>query len=199
MNIMKKCNYIKLCLLFILLSGFLFGQNKKDIKKYKIKSVTETITPYTNGQESSSYKNSYTTYTKDGKITNDTHFFSDGSVKRKETFTYDKNGNKTEETKYDAETKVAKEGVNKKITYKYDADNNEVEEVECDGSGKVIRKSTFLYSSLGEKTTEFELDGATNTVKKHTYSYDSKGLKIESKVYNDKNVLESVKKYTYEF
>lgn len=190
--------------IFLCASGIVsYGQNKKDIKKYKIKSITETVS-ITENNKTITYKEYYTLFDKNGKIIEETEFNADGSIKKKETTKYDNNDNKTEETCFHEKEHLKnnaplKESENTKTIYKYNSNNDKTEENEYDvGNGKLIRKQVNSYNNKGEKTQEETFDATNKSIKKIMYSYD-KGLKTEKKVYNKDNSLEETKKYTYTF
>ena len=191
-------NFRSLLLLLALLPSILFAQKRKEIKKYKIKSVTEWTTLYESGKVSATFKSQYTAFNKEGKTIEDTEFNRDGTLKKKETVTYNKNSDKVEETKFDNEQSQPKEKGTKKISYSYNGDNEKTEEIRF-LENKMVKKSVFQYNSLGEKTAELIYDENSKLKKKHLFIYNGQSLKIENKVYNGQDVLESVKKYTYEF
>jgi hypothetical protein len=198
-------------LLAVLLSSGLSAQSKKDIKTYKIKATAVNVTLYDGGKQTSTYKESYASYDKNGETLEQTDYYSDGTVKRKETNTYDntKDHNKTSEIvqKFDdPKKKAAKDDDDnsddskyKKVTYKYNGSGNKTEEAYYDDNGKLLRKTTFTYTSRGEKQFETDYDEHGLMTRKITYSYDGKGLKTEKKISDAKDVVTKVIKYTYTF
>jgi len=183
----------------ILIKPFLlFSQSKKEVKNYKIKSLTEWITITENGKEIK-YKDSFISWDKNGNITEKTDYNRDGTIKKKETAVFDSNGNKIGETLFDLKTPADKIDKNEKFTYKYDMEDNKIEEVEYDGSGKVLTKKLSSYNSYNQKTVEVTYDGNGKITKKSVYLYNSKGLRVEKKDYNVTNILQSVKTYIYTF
>lgn len=189
------------CVLFLFsLSGF--SQNKKekkDIKAYKIKAVTVMVTEFDNSGKENTRKDSYTTYDKNADILVNEEYRRDGSLKYKEVNKYDSNGNKTEETIFEAADNTLKAEANAKHVCKYDIDDNKTEDLEYDKAGKLVSKTQFSYNSKGNKVLEATFDPAGKLVKKVVYSYDSKGLKVERKEYNGLNVQLSSRKYQYQF
>jgi len=160
-------NLIMTLLAFCICSAS-FSQKKKDIKKDKIKSTTETITKIENGKEVT-YKDSYTSFDKNGNIIEEINYNKDGTVKKRHTSRFDDGKNKTEEIEY--------EGVD----------------------GKAIQKKhQYSYNSKGDKILEITYDGAGKLIKKEVYTYNSLGLRDEKKVYDAKNVLIESHKYSYE-
>jgi hypothetical protein len=178
-----------------------FSQNKKDkkdIKANKIKSVTETVTDYAGGKESSR-KDSYTLYNKNADVIINEEYKKDGTLKHKEVNKYDSNGNKTEEVVYDAADNTPKPEKTVKHVSKYDINDNKTEESEYDASGKLISKTQYSYNAKGDRTTELVFDSDGKQTKKVTYSYDSKGMKTEKKEFDASGNLLSLRKYQYEF
>jgi hypothetical protein len=197
----SKCVYI--LFLTCVLSLGANAQGKKDVKKNKIKSITEIVTTTENGKEIT-YKAYYIAFNKDGEVTEETEYYSNGTIKKKETTKYDANDNKVEETFYQKKNPKSDDEsealINQKIVYKYNVHNDKVEEDEIDAStGKIIKMQLFLYNSKGERNIEETYDANKKLIKKALFTYDSKGLKTEKKVYNANNVLEMTKKYVYEF
>ena len=193
----KLKNKIKItALLLCFISTSAFSQSKKDIKKLKIKSITETVTVYEN-EKSISYKLSFVSYTKNAKITEMTDYNRDGSIRRKETATFDEQGNKIEELIYGSLESVVV--TNRKTISKYNTDNNKTEDMEYDGKGKFIRSQKFTYDNYNNKKTETVFDAAGKINKKVTYRYDADGLRTERKEYNEKNILVLEKQYSYTF
>ncbi len=175
------------------------AQSKKDIKNNKVKSITENITVVENGK-TSNYKSQYTVYDKGGNVIERTEFMPDGTVKKKETFVFDKSGNKIEESLVEGKTAPdnGKEAKNYKKTSKYNVNNDKVEEIEYDGTGKIVKKTAMNYSTNGNKTLEVEYDGAGKISKKIIYTYNSKGLRVDRKEYEGDTMTEE-KKFDYQY
>lgn len=194
---------ITITLACFLLSTVSFSQDKKKLKKeikgFKIKSITETVTEYKDGKETTPRKDVFTAYDKNGEVTQREDYHKDGSLKHKETAVYDSKGNKTEETIFEPAEKQPKPEKNVKHVSKYDSDGNEIEQLEYDGSGKLVQKMQFSYNSKGDKTLEVTYDGDGKLTKKTVYTFDSKGLRVEKKDYDASNNLMSVRKYQYQF
>ena len=68
-----------------------------------------------------------------------------------------------------------------------------------DSNGKLLKKTVYSYNKNGDKSAEVLMDASGKVLKKSIYTYDGKGLKADKKTYNSDNVLESSKKYVYEF
>jgi hypothetical protein len=179
--------------LLVLISTLSFSQSKKEAKKNKIKSATVMETYYENGNPVT-YKDSYEEYDKNGHTLLKIEYKKDGSIKHKETNTYDAFNNKIEETEFDVEKKI-----NKKKTYKYNAFNDKTEETEYDENGKIIKFTSYAYNADGDRSNETIIDGAGKIKKKNMFTYNDKHLKVEKQTYNNTNQLESTKKWSYEF
>lgn len=196
-------------LTIILVSSYLnasFAQGKKDIKKNKMKTITEFVTVIENGNEIS-YKAYYVVFNKNAEIIEEIEYSSNGTIKKKETTKYDVNGNKVEETCFQQkERKNTKssseqiENVNVKTVYKYNAHNDKIEEDEIDlTNAKLIKKHILSYNNKGEKNSEETFNSENKMIKKETFTYNNKGLKVEKKTNTENNILENTKKYVYEF
>lgn len=198
-----KVKFIYTLYLLCIFSCSSFAQGKKDVKKHKIRSITEIVSTTENGKDVT-YKAYYIAFNKDGEVVEETEYYSNGTIKKKETFKFDVNDNKIEETFYQKKNPKADSDspalINLKTVYKYNAHNDKTEEDEIDAStGKIIKMHLFQYNSKGERNIEETYDGDKKLLKKAVFTYDNKGLKTEKKVYNASNVLEMTKKYVYEF
>ncbi|MDD5571342.1 MAG: hypothetical protein PHD97_09350 [Bacteroidales bacterium] len=142
------------------------AQGKKDIKTYKVSSETSYITVNENGKEVT-YKDSYTAYDKDGKVTEQTEFYKDGTIKRKETNKYDSQKNKIEEVIYDGKDKTTT-----KTTYTYNANKDRIGEIEYDNKGNILKQSVIVYNSKGFKTEKKTYNAGKQliAIKKYTYT-----------------------------
>ena len=190
-------------LLVFFISFFSFAQSKKKLKKevkgFHIKSITEMLSEFENGKETATRKDIYTVSDKDGNVIQKEDYKKDGTLKHKETALYDKDGNKIEETLFDAAEKQLKPEKNYKKTSKYDSNDNLLEEMEYDGTGKLIQKMQCSYNSLGNKILEVMYDESGKLTKKTVYTFDNKGLRVEKKEYDGANNPLTVRKYIYQF
>lgn len=173
-------------------------KEKKLIKTYGIKSVTENVIERINGKETTR-KDSYTTYDKNANVTAKEDYRKDGTIKHTETTKYDSKGNKLEEIIYDASENQLNLEKNVKRVFKYDKDDNKIEELEYDGSGKLVTKTQSSYTTNGDKILEVVYDVSGKLTKKIVYIYNAKGLRVEKKEYDGANMLLSDRKYTYEY
>ena len=187
---MKKIVLLLSCLAIITAAPC---QSKKERKKNKVKSTTEYVTVAENGQ-TITYKSQYEEFDRDGHSIQMIEYSENGAILHKETTKYDSFKNKVEETSFDA----AKKKTSRK-TYKYNALGDMTEEVEYNTAGAVTKKTLFAYSTDGNKSSETVYDGAGAMQKKMSYSYNAKNLKTERKSFNSANVLETVKKWEYEY
>ncbi len=177
----------------------LAAQNKKEkkaIKMYGIKSVTESVSENINGKETTR-KDSYTTYDKNANITFNEEYKKDGTLKHKESTKYDSKGNKIEETIFVLADSNPEKNIKK--TYKYNSEENKIEESEFDETGKLIKKILFNYNTNSEKVSEIEYSGAGKIIKKIVFAYDSKGLKAIKKELDANDKVISTRTYKYEF
>jgi hypothetical protein len=148
-----------------------FSQSKKDIKVNKIATETSYITVTENGKDVT-YKDSYTVYDKEGRVTEQTDFYKDGTVKHKEVNKYDSQKNKIEESVYDAKTD-AKGPTFKKNSYVFNTNNDKVGETEYDANGKILKQSVITYDNRGLKTDRktYSADKKLISTKKYVYTY----------------------------
>ncbi|MES2394955.1 MAG: hypothetical protein V4549_03085 [Bacteroidota bacterium] len=182
------------------------AQGKKDIKKTKMKSMTEFVTIAENGKELT-YKAFYVGFNKNADVIEETEYNNNGSIKKGETTKYDVNNNKIEKTHFEQKEKKNPknnsepiENINIKTIYKYNAHNDKIEESELDiTNAKLLKKHIFSYNNKGEKDREETYNAENKMIKKETYVYNNKGLKVEKKTFNGNNELEITKKYVYEF
>src|SRR5436190_1261884 len=95
-------NSIRLVPVFVLLCSITFAQNKKEVKKYKIKSGTETLTETIDGKEKT-FTESFQKFDKSGNPTEEIEYNKDGTFKKNEKRTTDVNGNVIAIKKYSYE------------------------------------------------------------------------------------------------
>ncbi len=192
---MRPClkHFVFFCLA-ALSSCAIFSQSKKQIKTYKIKSVTEY-----NVTTTGNVKENYKAFDKNANTIEDVRYNPDGSIRQKEIFKYDKLGNKLEESLYEQKKSLPDPERNYKRVSKYNGNNDKIEEIEYDGDGKVVKKEVYTYNANGDKVTEITYDALSIIRKKGVYSYDNKGLKTEKKIYGPSGALDQTKKFEYAF
>jgi YD repeat-containing protein len=157
---------------FILLFSLsVFSQSKKDLKNNKVQSETSFVTINENGKEIT-YKDSYTTYDKEGRVVEETDYYKDGTIKQKKTNKYDSQKNKIEETSYDAKDPAKGESYTK-TTFFYNKNNDKIGEIEYDAKGKIIKQSLIKYGNRGLKSERltYSADKVLISTKKFTYTY----------------------------
>ena len=185
----------------IIIVFFAFNTNaqskkeKKAIKTWGIKSITEFVTETVNGKETTR-KDSYKTFDKNANVTYSEEYFKDGRLKHKETNKYDSKGNTIEESIFDAADSHPLR--NYKRTYKFDSEENKIEETEYDENGKLVKKTQNTYNSGNEKVSETEYDSEGKIIKTTSYTYDSKGLRSSKTEYDSNNQVISKRLYKYE-
>src|ERR1043165_4154008 len=135
-----------LLFLFIALCGSSFAQSKKEVKKYKIKSCTETVTDYSDGKEKTR-QDAYMKFDGNVNVLEEIEYNKDGTFKKKEAHKYNKNDDVTEEIIYDE-----KGHVKKKTIIEYNAANDKTAETTYDVSGKIIEKIQYGYNAKGDKS-----------------------------------------------
>lgn len=171
-------------------------KEKKAIKMYGIKSVTESVSENINGKETTR-KDSYTTFDKNANITYNEEYKKDGTLKHKESTKYDSKGNKIEEIIFDIADSNPEKNIKK--TYKYDSEENKIEESEFDETGKLLKKIISNFNESNEKVSEIEYNGTGKIIKKIVFAYDSKGLKAIKKELDASDKVISTRTYKYEF
>ncbi len=156
---------IRLTLLFAtILASFTvsFAQSKKDIKKHKIKTITETVTSFEGGKELIR-NDQFTRYDKNGQIIEQIDYDKNGKVKTKTITKYNNLEDKNEETIFDGNNKQVLREV-----YKYDADGEKSEEWHYDDKDELVSKSIYTVK---------------NGLKIERKMYDTKGKLIQIKKY----------------
>jgi hypothetical protein len=191
-NHMNRIIILATCLL---MAFSVSGQTKKDKakKKANVKTVTEWETTYDDGKPTT-LKTSREEYDRNGRMTLQIDYGSDGSVLRKETTAFDSYGDKTEVTVFDAVKKKST-----KTAYKYNAFRDKTEEDEYNSAGTLVKKTEFSYNAEGKKAKETVTDASGAVLKKIVYSYNAKSLKTGKQTLNNANAVESEKKWEYEY
>ena len=93
---MKNISFFRFIIMLVLFSSSTYSQSKRQIKELHIKTITETTTVMYKGNKTS-YKSSFMSFNKKGKQTSKIEYNVDGNFTKKETATYDSEGNKIEE------------------------------------------------------------------------------------------------------
>lgn len=166
-------------------------QSKKDRKKNKIRSCTESFSETKDGK-TVAYKLSYEEFDKSGRSLLKIDYKPDGSIEKKESVKYDSYGNKVEEILQD----ITKNKYSKKLS-KYNVHNDKTEEVEYDEAGVILQKTSYMYSAGGNKVLETITDGSGRQIEKSIYLYNSHNLRSEKQLYDKMNNPDSSKKWDY--
>lgn len=140
------------------------AQDKKDIKKYKIKTVTQTITDVSSDKEKT-HKDLFQKYDGNGNTLEEVEFKSDGSIKQKTINTFDNNNNLIQEDKYE-DGKFTERKI-----YTYNPEGEKTAELIYDSANKLLRKSIYVYNNKGMKIEKktFDENGKFISLKKYTY------------------------------
>ncbi|TND07633.1 MAG: hypothetical protein FD123_3185 [Bacteroidetes bacterium] len=161
----------------ILLFAFspVLAQSKKEIKSYKIKTMIETVTSSNSGKETS-YKAEYRAFDKEGNTTEHTEYNADGSIKRKELNKFNSKGDKVEEIIIDK--------TGGKLTVAEEDD------------GK-YKHATYKYNNNGDETEDARYDQKGALIKKTVITYNSKNNKT-SEITTDATG-KTIRKITYAY
>ncbi len=157
-------NLVIVLMVFIPLLGM--SQSKSELKASKIKSRTIERTEQKDGV-TTTYKEFYEEYDKNGYTILQQEFNKTGEVKSKDTYKYDNFGNVSEKVEYDK-----KSGNTVKTVYKYDANGEKIEETDYDSGGSVKSRQVYSVDSKGLKkeTKEYNSKGELKWIKKYSYS-----------------------------
>jgi hypothetical protein len=156
------------CMIFLcLLSFFMNAQSKKEIKKYKIKMLTEIVTEVQDGKDIKRF-DVVRKFDKNGFETEEINYDKKGDLAQKKLARYNKDGDKTEETVLDGNGKqVARE------TYVYNGYGEKTEEIHYDNQDKLAKKLIYSIDAKGLKTERktYDAKGKLFQIKKYTYEY----------------------------
>lgn len=168
-----------------------FGQDDKDVKKYKIKSRT-VISTEVDEDGNTKEKKKVTLFDAQGNLIEEQSYKS-GSLDKRETYKY-VSGNCVEYCVYNGDGNLKK-----KETYKYDSFGKKIEEATYNGNGTLISKIEIVYNAFGEKKSVTQYDGKGVVLEKTVFTYDAKGLIKEKVVTDGKGKVIEKKVYTYTF
>jgi hypothetical protein len=177
----------------VMLMAFQASAGKKE-KKGKIKSTTELLTEYTNGKPVT-YKQSYEEFDKNGNTVQFVEFRKDGSIKHKETFTYDAANNLTDESLIDVPSGKVSHKAHKYtlVRDKY----RELEETSYNADGTILKKNVYTYTATAKKASETTYDGNGKLVKKTVFSYNSKDLHTSKQILDESGAIKEDKEWQY--
>ena len=144
-----------------------FAQSKKEIRKNNIKGVSEVITEYENGKEST-HNDVSKKFDKEGEVIQEINYDKNGVLKEKILTKNNKDGDKIEEIIYDANSKQSL-----RYTYKYNNFGEKTEEIQYDAKNAVLTKSVYLNNSKGLKAEKktYDAKGKLIQIKKYNYEY----------------------------
>jgi hypothetical protein len=155
-----------LIILLIFIAGLGFAQSKKEIKKYDIVAVTETITEVVDGKEVTR-TDSYKKFDKDGNVLEEANYDKYGKLQERIVRIYDRFDNKTQEITFDATNRQIK-----RETYKYDEMGEKTEEVEYNTKNLVVSRSVFITDRRGLKSEKKVYDSKGKLIQTKKYRYD---------------------------
>lgn len=155
------------CLVLLFVGTSAIAQSKKDIKKNKIKAITEQVTDYVGGKEITK-TDSYKKYNKEGQVVEEVEYDKNGKFKRKIVSKYNEFDDKTEEAVYDAENKLVEREV-----YKYDSYKEKSEVLHYNERNELDSKAVYVVNSNGLKTERrlYDTKGKLLQVKKYIYAF----------------------------
>jgi hypothetical protein len=158
--------FIRLIILFVSITNLGFTQSKKEIKKYDIVAVTETITEVVDGKEITR-NDSYKKFDKDGNVLEEVNYDKYGKLQERIVRIYDRFDNKTQEITFDATNRQIK-----RETYKYDEMGDKNEEVEYNAKNLVVSRSVFITDRRGLKSEKKVYDSKGKLIQTKKYRYD---------------------------
>ena len=158
--------FIRLTILFVSIAGLGFAQSKKEVKKYDILAVTETITEVVDGKEVTR-NDSYKKFDKDGNVLEEVNYDKTGKLKERIVRIFDRFDNKTQEITFDAANRQAK-----RETYKYNELGEKTEEMEFNDKNVLMTLSVFITDRRGLKTEKKVYDSKGKLVQTKKYRYD---------------------------
>ena len=188
---MKKLLLILLCVPLM----FSFGENKKDTENEKKKEIENDLTEenikvkqitgttYVIASEEIYRKDKYL-YNKDGNMTEMTSYNANGELGSNSKYKYDEDGNKTEWKYYDGELAT-------KYKYQYDEDGNEMEK-SCYriSDGRLSLKFNYQYDEDGNMIGNSSYGYPSDWNYTYQYEFDKLNNWIVRTRYEDGNPLE---------
>lgn len=157
----------RLTLLFFFLGIFFTAnaQSKKEIKKYKIKSVSE--------MDISGGKTLYDSkkvFDANGEVKEETSYDKFGKIKSVIQSKHNDLGDVIEEVEFEGKNKFKEKRI-----IKYNDNKDKSEEEVLDATGKLIKKHIYVYDSKGLKVERKTLDanGKVKSIKKYNYEFNN--------------------------
>lgn len=142
------------------------AQNKKDLRKYGVKSVTEIVTK-TEEVKEITFKDSYQRFDKNGNAIEEINYRKDGTTKERIIRKFDEGNNLVQEEIFDGSGKLIQKLINT-----YNIDEEKTSETEFDGNGQEVKKTLILYNNKGLKTEKkvYDKSGKLVMLKKYHYT-----------------------------
>lgn len=124
------------------------------------------------------YEKTVCIYNVQGKVTEESVYYSDGKLDSKSVYTYDEQGKRIKEQKYDGD------GILKwEIVYIYDEQGNRIEAQKYDEHGILEWNDIYVYDEYGNWTEAEYYDGEGKLKSKYVYKYDNNGDMTEEQYY----------------
>ncbi|MEA5260468.1 hypothetical protein VB264_21910 [Arcicella aquatica] len=152
-------------ILCLILSAQLFGQSKKDLKKYRVKNITEIIVDVSGGKETKR-TDVQKKLDDNGNVIEEINFDKKGNIQTKTLNKYNSEKDKVEEIVQDANGKQISREV-----YKYDINGEKKEEWKYNELNTLEAKQIYTIDSKGFRTERKTIDaqGKTIQIKKYIY------------------------------
>lgn len=142
-----------------------FAQSKKEIQKYKIKSLTESFQSV-NG-DGTLVLDMQERYDKNGNVVEKIVYDKTGQLKQRTVLKYNNLFDKIEETVFDSMGKqIGRE------TYKYDSFGEKSEEAKYNSNDELISKSVYSFNKKQLKTARKTFDAKGNLIQIKIYTYE---------------------------
>ena len=159
--------YVNKLIIFLLFSVSVFAQGKKDIRKNGVKTLSEMVINYQDGNEIT-HQDSYQKFDKNGNIVDETEFDKAGKIKKRIVTKYDNLGDKLEETTLGENGKQIE-----RLAYKYNSDSEKTEEWLYNDKNELTQKSIYTFNNKGLRTEKktYDAKGQLIQLKKYIYEY----------------------------
>lgn len=178
-------------LAFLICQQYVFAQGTRQIQNRKIKKVSSCSSEMKKGELQKQWI--ITEYNRKGQIVSETTLDNDSLVKRREEYTYLRNGKISRYSFFDR-TK----GQTSSLHY-YDRFERDTLIETTDSSGTIIQKTRIVYDKEDNKTEESIYDQENTLKQKTTFQYDKRGMLTRRKTVNSKGetISEKVNEYVY--
>lgn len=132
---------MKYLVFLLLLSSqtIIYSQSKKKIVKYQLKSKTEKVADYEDGNGKFLLDEVHV-YDKRGNTIQETTYDKDGKLKSDIKYFFDANNQKIKEERYNAKNKLVKT-----IVYTYNEKGLKATKKVFNGKGKLLKEKTYTY------------------------------------------------------